>query len=167
MLLSLGLLVGLIQGCDKEKTQVNKGCDIQKVHENNASKVTITNGIWGTVALMEGNCMPVIEPATTTCKTCPVKRIIRIYEYTTFSQATPQNGLGFYDSFTTQVIKELDTDSDGFFQTELPQGTYSIVILENGKLHATYFDGQGGLNPVTFNGGKQNVNLTMRYKAVF
>src|SRR5689334_17360149 len=109
LLLSLRIVAILIQGCGKETTtNTALGCDIQKVYEANALKVSITNGIWGTVVFMEGNCMPVIEPTTSSCRTCPVKRTIRIYAYTTLSQATPQNGQSFYDSFTTQLIKELD-----------------------------------------------------------
>lgn len=164
----LSTLTLLFLSCRKdEKSQPAAGCDIQKVYVDNASKVTISNGIWGTVAFTEGNCMPVVPPTSSTCKTCPVKRTVRIYEYTTFSQAIPQDGRGFYDSFSTQLVKEFDTDSGGFFQTELAPGNYTIVVLENGKLYTFGLDGQGGLSPVNFTGGKQNVNLTLIYKAVF
>jgi hypothetical protein len=115
---------------------------------------------------MEGNCMPVIDPATTTCKTCPVKRKVRIYEYTLQSQATPNTG-GFYDSFSTKLITEVETDDIGFYQIVLPPGKYTIVTIENGKLHASGLDGLGGLNPFDFKGGLLKINMTMHYKAVF
>ncbi|MEZ5034717.1 MAG: hypothetical protein R2796_06990 [Chitinophagaceae bacterium] len=153
--------------CHKESnTTTQNGCDMQQVYADNAKKVTITNGIWGTVALMEGNCMPVVPPTSSTCKTCPVKRTIKIYDYTLQSQATPQISNGLYDSFSTQFIKEVNTDANGFFQVDIPPGHYTIVAVENGKLYAFGFDGQGGLSPVTFTGGKQNINLTLIY-AVF
>lgn len=129
--------------------------------------MTITNGIWGTVAFMQGDCMPLVPPTSSTCKTCAVKRTIRIYDYTMKSQATPQNSNGFYDSFSTQLIKEFDSDDNGFFQVEIPTGHYTIVAVENGKLYTFGLDGQGGLSPISFAGGKQNVNLTLIYKAVF
>ena len=83
------------------------------------------------------------------------------------SQATPQNLNRFYDSFSTQLIKEFDTDADGFFQVDIPAGRYTIVVVENGKLYPFGLDGQGGLSPISFSGGKQNLNLTLTYKAVF
>jgi len=163
----LSILTLLFLSCQKVEKSPAVHCDIQKVYAENASKVTITSGIWGTVAFMEGNCMPVVPPASSTCKTCPVKRTVRIYQYTTFHQASPQNGQSFYDSFSTPLVKELNTDSNGFFQTELAPGNYTIVVVENGKLYASGFDGQGGISPVNFTGGKQNANLTLTYKAVF
>src|SRR5688572_14281551 len=102
---ALSLSALLFQSCHKdEKGQLAAVCDIQKIYADNASKVTITNGIWGTVGLMEGNCMPVIPPTSSTCKSCPVKRTVRIYDYTLASQAVPQNGLSYYDSFITQLV---------------------------------------------------------------
>lgn len=164
---SLSFITLLFLSCQKEETETTVHCDIQKVYKENASKVSITNGIWGTVAFMEGNCMPIVLPSTSTCKTCPVKRTVRIYKYTTLSQAVPQNGLNFFDSFSTQLVKEFETDDNGFFQTDLAPGNYSIVVLENEKLYAFGFDGQGGISPLNFTGGKLNVSLTLNYKAVF
>jgi hypothetical protein len=42
-----------------------------------------------------------------------------------------------------------------------------VVVVENGKLYTFGFDAQGGLSPVTVTGGKQNINLTLTYRAVF
>src|SRR5688572_13196962 len=85
------------------KDNVSKlGCDMQQVYADNSNKLTISTGIWGTVAFMEGDCMP---GTPTTCKTCPVKRTIRLYQYTRLNQATPQISTGFYDTFNTQLFK--------------------------------------------------------------
>ena len=161
------LLSLLFVNCHKDnKQETVLTCDMQKVYDDNAQKVTIPGGIWGTVALMEGNCMPVVPPTASTCKICPVQRTLRIYDYTKPEQASPSNTRTFYDSFTTQLIKEVTTDENGFFQTELPAGHYTIVAVEKGKLYAFGPDGQGGISPFTFTGGKQNINLTLIY-AVF
>jgi len=166
-LFGISLLLTCLLGCDKEKI-VQASCDIQKTYSDNAEKVTITSGIWGTVSSMEGDCMPMVPPSTSSCKTCPVKRTVKIYEYTTPDQATPyNNSTTFFDSFSTQIVAEIDTDDDGFYQANIPAGHYTIVILENGKLYANGRDGQGGLSPVIYSGEIQKVNLTMTYKAVF
>jgi hypothetical protein len=166
-------------GCSKDKAgnsameeessqNVRANCQIDKTYADNAVKVTITNGIWGTVSFMQGNCMPTINPQNTTCTNCPVKRTVRIYEYTKQSQATPSTTSPvFFDAFSTTLVREVETDNEGFFQTEIPVGKYTLVVVENGKLYANGTDGQGGLNPFTFSSGKQKINLTLTYKATF
>jgi hypothetical protein len=166
IILSLCILAIPFVSCHKD-SENNKSCDMAKVLEDNAKKATVTNGIWGTVAFMEGNCMPVILPSANSCKTCPVKRTVKIYESTQVNQATPQNFGGFYDSFSTQLIKEFDTDNDGFFQTAIAPGQYTIVVVENGQLYTFGTGNSGTLSPLTVTGGKENINLTLNYKASF
>jgi hypothetical protein len=159
------ILMAIIQGCHKQKCDPETPCDLQKARTENAEKVTITTGVWGTVYLTEGNCMPVVrekptDPYISTCKSCPVIRTVQIYEYTTRSQAEPYPSYGPYDKFNTSLVKEVVTDSQGFFQASLPAGKYSIVIKENGKLYAYSYDAQGGIAPVEVNGVTQHdVNI--------
>ena len=57
------IMISIFLSCHKESDSATQtGCDIRQVYADNAKKITITNGIWGTVALMEGNCMPMISP---------------------------------------------------------------------------------------------------------
>jgi hypothetical protein len=161
-ILSIGL-----SNCDKDNTE-KTGCDMNQVYATNAAKVTIAGGIWGTVSSMEGDCMPVVQPGVSTCSHCPVKRIVRVYQYTNVNQATPSGNSGiFFDNFSTTLVAETEADANGFYQIAVPPGQYTVVNLENGKIYANTRDGQGGLSPVTFAGGKQNANLVMTYKAVF
>jgi hypothetical protein len=162
------LLITVVAGCHKEKDKHDDSdrCDMRKVYADNAARVTVTNGVWGTIAFMEGNCMPTV-PAGNSCSTCPVKRTVRIYEYTTQQQAHPPTATKFFDSFDTQLIKEVGTDDNGFFQTELPAGKYTIAIVEEGKLYANGGDDKGGITPFEHKGGATNVNETLIYKATF
>ena len=129
--------------CHKDNQSLD--FDITKVYAENAAKVTITNGIWGTIAFKEGNCMPTPQPQLSTCKTYPVKRTVRIYEYTTIDNAIPKKATAFYDSFSSRLIKEIETDDNGFFQTSISPGHYTIVVVENGKLYVNGFDGASAL----------------------
>jgi len=161
LILSLALF-----SCNKDNPAAPR-CDIQKIYTENEAKVTITNGIWGTIASMEGNCMPML-PSSSSCQTCAAKRTVKIYEYTLPGQATRSgNSPSFFDSFSTRLVAQVDADENGFYQTTIPAGHYTIVIVENGQLYANGSDGQGGISPVTYTTGKLNVNLTMTYKAVF
>ncbi len=162
------LLSACLFGCKKNKNCDPVICDIQQTYLLNATKVTIPNGIWGTVSSMEGNCMPGFPPPTNTCTHCPAKRTVKIYAYTTTSQATPDPGSPvFFNSFSTPLIAQVNAEDDGFFQINIPAGNYTVVVVENGKLYASQTDGQGGLNPVTFNGGLLKKDLVMTYKAAF
>ncbi|MBX2932102.1 MAG: hypothetical protein KF781_09165 [Chitinophagaceae bacterium] len=169
-LLSMCLVVALIS-CQKNNRDIITTptvCDIQEVYAKNANKVTITNGIWGTVSSMEGNCMPIIDPSSNACKHCPVKRTIQFYPYTLHSNATMIGSSNvFFSSFNAPLIAQVDADAEGFFQINIPSGHYSIAIVENGNLYANGRDGYGGLCPVNFTGGLEKINLTMTYKAAF
>ncbi len=160
-------LILLFTNCNKDQPETT-GCDMEKVYSENALKVTISNGLWGTVASMEGDFMPMVPPAPARGVTCPVKRTVRIYEYTTLANATRSaNSYVFFDSFSTNLVKEVTTDENGFFQAEIPIGKYTIVTIEEGKLYTSVSDGSGGLNPFTYTGGLQKINVTLTYKAVF
>jgi hypothetical protein len=142
-------------------------CNITQAYAANAQKQTISNGVWGTVSFMQGNCMPTFDPTTTTCKHCPVKRTVKIYNYTLRSNAVPSgNSTVFFESFNTTLIAQVDTDAEGFYQVNIPAGRYTIAVVENGKLYANGGDGQGGINPFTIvSNNPQKANLVMSYKA--
>lgn len=166
-IINLSLITFIFFSCHKDNT-TKTGCNMQQVYADNAKKVTITNGVWGTVSSMEGNCMPTIPPSTNSCKNCPVQRTVKVYQYALLSNAMPSgNSSAFFDSFNTPLVAQVDTDENGFFQITIPAGHYSIAIVENGKLYANTLDGQGGLNPFTLSSGTQNVDIVMTYKAAF
>lgn len=155
--------------CHKETGKAGQvGCDMNKVYTDNAKKVTITVGVWGTVSNMEGDFMPMVPPCNSCGHHCPVQRTVKIYDYTLFSEGiTSEPYSGFYDSLKTSLIAQVDTDADGFFQVDIPPGHYSMMVVENGKLYANLMDGQGGINPFTLTTGIENVNIVMTYKATF
>jgi hypothetical protein len=167
VVLALALTLSII-GCKKDDKRENVNCDIDKTLEENESKVTISKGIWGTVSMLQGNCMPIVDPNV--CTHCPVKRTVRVYEYTMPSKAVPYNNSTiFFDSFQTQLIAETEADEDGFYQLDIPPGQYTIVTLEQGKIYAGGSDGVGGLSPFSLenNNELKNINLIRSYNAVF
>ena len=163
------LLLSVLYSCHKDDHKTDSGvCDIYQTYLTNAAKVTITNGVWGTVSRMSGNCMPMFGPGPSSCTHCPAQRTVKIYQYTLLSNATSSsNSLVFFDSFNTQLVAEVAADADGFFQATIPPGHYTIAVVENGKLYANGGDGQGGINPFTLGAGLEKVNVVMSYQAVF
>ncbi len=156
------LLLCLCFGCKKAVTdgQTDNSCNLKEIKTANSGKVIITSGIWGTTSHRQGNCMPFVGTQSTTCMECPIQTQVRIYAYTTFQNAKPATPGGpYFDSFSTALIKTINTDAQGFFQANLPEGKYTIVLVQEGKLYAGLSDGQGGIWPVTVNQGKVNMDL--------
>lgn len=165
--LGFGVFVLLFISCHKDNNSTQT-CNIYQVYADNTKKVTITNGVWGTVSFVEGDCMPTVLTCNSCCRNCPVQKTVKIYQYTTLSNAVTSDPYKvFFDTFNTRLVTQVDTDENGFFQAEIPEGNYSIVVVENGKLYANKRDGQGGLSPITISNGIKNANLPMTYKATF
>ena len=163
---SLCLLL-LCLSCTKTKQtagNVDEKCNMPAIYASNASKANIANGVWGTISITQGNCMPTVN-VTTSCSTCAKQREVRVYEYTKIADAVQNKagGPSFYDNFKTKLIQSVQADSKGFYQIILPDGLYTIVIVEKGLLYAPLMDGLGGLSPVTVNGGKVKADLTLNY----
>lgn len=159
----------VLLSCHKETDNAGQGaCNMKKVYADNAKKVTITSGVWGTVSNMEGDFMPMVPPCNSCGHHCPVQRTVKIYEYTLFSEGvTSEPFSGFYDSLKTSLIAQVDTDADGFFQINIPPGHYSMMVVENGKLYANLMDEDGGINPFTLSTRIVNLNIVMTYQATF
>ena len=164
ILLPLAATAFALFGCHKDNL-TGASCNMQQVYADNANKVTIATGIFGTISSLEGDCMPGSDG---TCTNCPAKRTVQIYQYALLNNATRSGTSNdFFYSFNTSLVAQAGTDDNGFFQINIPPGHYSVAVVENGKLYANQLDGQGGLNPITLVTGAEKVNITMTYKASF
>ena len=136
LLAAIFILPVLLGSCEKEQTQ--KPIDVenlQELYNKNQTKISIEQGVAGTVVLKEGNCMPMIGPyeGDNPCRNYSLKRIIQIYEPT-----TPEDVEGSGPSFEkihTNLIAETQSDKDGFFEVELNTGLYSLFIIEKGDFY--------------------------------
>ena len=162
---SIVLLLTLFMfACEKEEVENSSNLELDKLYELNENKITILQGIAGTLIMKEGDCMPMFdtENSESTCKAFPIKRTIQIYDYTLLSDI---DGYGSqYDSVYTTLIGEFESDEEGFFQFQVDSGKYSIFIKEKGKYYANGSDGNGGINPVPiFNDSITIRNLIIDY----
>jgi|GEM_PF-5928662 len=77
----LALVLFSLPSCKKDPSIYSLWTNrIDELRNHNETKVTITSGIYGTLTLTEGDCMPKI--GGNSCKTYPVRRKIHVYEYT-------------------------------------------------------------------------------------
>ncbi len=139
----------------------------------NLFKVKIKQGIWGEVIFMEGNFMPSTGCNNSRATIQRVNRKINAFNYTLGSEVeTLENNPTFYTKINSIFVKEFESNSNGFFETELEIGKYSIFVKEelNGKIYyyANGFDGTGGINPVEIK--KDNIfkfNININYLASY
>lgn len=158
------MILILSSSCESndEPVDIIQFINIDSLILKNASKVTIKNGIAGTLVKKTGDCMPMFNGPTNRCMTYPVSRTILIYNYTNLNQV---EGWGpRYNSVNSRLITKCNSDKDGFFQAAVNSGKYSIFILENDKFYANSQDGQGGINPVNVSTGSiSSIRLMLNY----
>lgn len=107
-----------------------------------------TNTLEGKVSLVTGNCMPTIG-VNNNCKHSFVSRNIYIRE-----------------SASGDLIKKVESDANGFYQVNLPLGTYSVFVEDGKKEYCNSFDGQGNACQVVIKTGINNYDIEIN-KAVW
>lgn len=166
-LLLIATLFLSTSSCDKNDQEAPAGCDVTSIEEGNKGRVSITQGVYGTVWFTEGNCMPGVG-GFPSCRTCPVARELRIYEYTMMSDAVVSSkGVPFFTRFNTRLVATTRSDDNGFFQLTLPPGRYTMAVVEGDLLYANRFDRGDGIFPITIGTGVQQEDFPITYKAVF
>ncbi|WDT76784.1 MAG: hypothetical protein MPW16_06110 [Candidatus Manganitrophus sp.] len=136
----------------------------------NSEKVTITQGVWGNVRFWEGNFMPrsVKGSSTSKEKITPVIRQIYVHQLTTINDVEPNTFSQFYSRINTEIVSVVTSDDTGFYQIQLPAGTYSFFVKENDGFYANLFSEDGRINSVVVEENtvtKKQIDIT--YRALF
>ena len=133
--------------------------------ERNHDKVTIKKGIWGDIWFWEGDFMPFGMGTIT-----PVSRDVRIHELTKLDDVvrTTYPYSAFYDRINTTLICSTRSDSYGFFEVELPTGSYSIFVVEDSLFYSNSYDGQGNIYPFFVDSGEvTGIRFDITYLAYY
>jgi hypothetical protein len=133
----------------------------------NSEKVTITQGVWGNVWFWEGDFMPrtVEESSTSGGTITPVIREIYVHKLTTINDVEPNSFSTFYSHINTEIVSVVTSDDTGFYQIQLPAGTYSFFVKENDEFYANLFFEDGRINPVVVEENtvtKKQIDITYR-----
>jgi len=145
-------------------------CDQSMVGERSSNDTipTIRQGVYGYVEFWEGDFMPTVPPAPSRGTITPVERGIVVHTPTRFDSVTPVGYSAFYTEIFTPRVAETSSNGRGFFQVELPPGSYSFFVIENSLFYANGGDGQGHLWPVTvLRDSLSFVKLNITYMATF
>lgn len=133
---------------EKQNDTLKEAQNPEELYQKNQSKISIKQGVAGTLVLTEGNCMPMTGPyeGDNPCRSYAVRRTILIYEPT-----SPEDVEGRGPSFEeihTKLISETKSDKEGFFQIELSPGLYSLFIIEKGNYYRNMWS-DSYIGPVT------------------
>ena len=103
------------------------------------------------------------------CDITPICGEIHVYEATTWNDVdTDPDEQLLITSINTNLVKIVESCEDGYFETELEPGTYSLLILEKGKLYGNMTNGNGVIEPVEIKQDSvSEVFLQMTYQATF
>ena len=113
---------------------------------------SITQGVYGTVIERYGDWMP---GSTADHGERPIACDVYVYEYTMLSDFGGSVSVHYPDAMPKPFVTKTTSDSKGFYEINLAPGTYSIFLLEDGKLHANGCDDYGGINPITINSNEK------------
>ncbi|MHB8844311.1 MAG: peptidase associated/transthyretin-like domain-containing protein [Nitrospirota bacterium] len=103
-----------------------------------------TGTLEGTVLFWEGDFFPGSPTGTKT----PVVREVLVYEAATYDQVTQEPfNYSFFSAIHTHLVATTMSDSNGRFSLDLPEGTYSLFVRENGQYYANLMTDEF-INPV-------------------
>jgi hypothetical protein len=125
----------------------------------------LRQGVEGYIYELTGNQMPMKGKPTNSNKH-GVKRDIYIYKATALQQTQGKTPL--FDQVNTPLVFKTISDRNGHYKANLPQGTYSVFVKEDGKFFAAETDGSGILNPVTVTSNTTTLrDITITVDAAF
>jgi hypothetical protein len=133
--------------------------------QNCYAKGNAKQGIAGEVVWTEGNNMPGVGVNTVVTK--KVAREIVVYPMINQKDVTSTEA-PFYSNVNIKSVAKGKSGKNGKFFIRLPQGKYSVFVLEKGKLYANSLDGDGNINPVEVNKNKVTISgMIINYEAVY
>ncbi len=124
-------------------------------------KPTISEGIYGTVMLRTGNCMPQVRirrkdgtldlpPRQNPCTLTIVDREVYIYRVL----SSKHKWRGPYLPNDVAAPLRVVTSKNGFYEAELPAGSYSVLVEDDGKKYCMFGNTNDEACPVTIKAGE-------------
>jgi hypothetical protein len=134
----------------------------ESCERSNENRITISQGVWGNVCFWEGNFMPTVHSdgiadrildifksrdgtITPVVREIYICRVITLKEISDSHVAQPRPG--FFLVIPVKFVATTSSDKKGFYQLELPPGTYSLFVKEGNAFYADKFDGEGRITP--------------------
>lgn len=149
-------------GCAQQNDAVNtagSGANSNTIVKDEDGFPKIMRGVYGSVAIQSGNCMPTVctqPPCATSCASEPSATKITVR-----APATQKNMNVATLTEPTELILETASDGSGKFEIALPNGSYSIFAENNGVEYCNSFASQGEACQVTVKDDLTEFNITI------
>jgi hypothetical protein len=149
-----------LPGCESGRI----GCPPPTTPPRHPERVSVPQGVWGDVWFWDGD----FQPACITGTISAVSRQVFIHAVTPYdSLVVAPRGPAFYSAIHTPLVAVTQSDSTGFFEAQLPPGTYSLFVREDSLFYANWFDGRGNVWPITVITGRvSGTRLDINYRAL-
>ena len=123
-------------------------------------------GVKGHVYLVTGNQMP--SPDKAPPKPKGIKTILYIYGLTNINDVSRQGNSAFYSDISTELIRQAETDENGYFKVALKPGRYSLFVKKGALFYSSQFDEKNNIHPIEVKRGKTTeVVFQANYDAVY
>jgi hypothetical protein len=103
-------------------------------------------GIEGTVLSIGGNRMP--APHHKPAPPAGIRATVYVFMLTNISQVTRVGQSAYYSAIHTPLVRQADTDENGYFSISLPPGLYSIFTKKGTLFYASRRDDKNNIAPV-------------------
>lgn len=124
------------------------------------------SGIKGHVYLVRGNQMP--SPDRPQAAPSGLKTTLYVYRLTNINEVDRDGVSAFYKKISTELVKEVRTDSKGSFKVKLKPGIYSLFVKKGDLFYSNLFDEKNNIYPVEVKPGKmEEVVFKASYDAVY
>ena len=168
-ILIVSILVMLLAACDREPTSM------LEPESTGTITIGISQGIYGLVSFWEGDFMPIYPGGEQGGEIYPVVRDVCIFDAVlyddlewTYAEIEPGVYVHLATAIPSDLVKVVKSDRQGYFEAELPPGTYSIFVREGGYFYVNRVDGGGYVFPAeVVEGGKVGVQFDITYMATF
>jgi len=98
----------------------------------------------------------------------PVALTVCIYDSTNLKDVVQSHHMPFFSKVNTKLIRTVQSDSTGYFNTSLPEGKYSLFVKVKGQFYSNLFDEKNNLFLVTVQKNKlTKVEIKVSDEAVF
>ena len=123
-------------------------------------------GARGHVYLVSGNQMP--SPDNGPSNTKGIKTTLYIFGLTNVTEVSRDRNSAFYHDITTELVKQVETDEDGYFKVDLKPGWYSLFVKKGILYYSSQFDEKNNIHPIEVKRGKTTeVVFRASYDAVY
>lgn len=152
-------------------TACNKD-DIDYIIRHNEDKVSINEGVAGTVYERYGDWMPCAGCSNPNRGERAIVREVYVYEYTRIADLDSATRYDYsdlipIDRMPKRLVGSTVSDEEGFYEIALPAGNYSIFLIENGRVYWVGGDSYGGMEPVTVKAGEVTLRNVLLDHAVY